>query len=66
MTYRVAFEGASGEEHTVEVDASSGDEAVATAKAQYDPLHLAQSCRVLEEPKGSYFNRSFVITPSKG
>jgi hypothetical protein len=67
MKYRVALEGATGE-HVVDVEASSDQDAIETATAKYDPLHLAQNSRVLqpeEEAKGSYFNRSFVITVKK-
>jgi len=68
MKYRVGFESGAGEERVVEVDASNDQEALETATAKYDPLHLAVSQRIVgpeEEAKGSYFNRSFVITVKK-
>jgi hypothetical protein len=68
MKYRVGFESGTGQEHVVEVDASNDQEALDTATAKYDPLHLAVNSRIVgpdDEPKGAFFNRSFVITVKK-
>jgi hypothetical protein len=65
MSYRVALESAAGEEHVVDVDATTDEEALEAARAKYDPLHLAKSHRVVphESLKGSFLNRNFVIKP---
>jgi hypothetical protein len=65
MSYRVALESATGEQHVVDVDASTDEEALEAAKAKYDPLNLAKSYQVVphETLKGSFLNRNFVIKP---